>query len=115
MLKNEPEKINKIIEMYKENYSYNQIAKEVNLTNSYVRYFIVNNLKTYNLEPKIKGNIYRSNIDKIINLYNKGFTYDYICKQINCSKGGLRDFIYRQLIVKNIVIPRTHGRIRKLT
>lgn len=114
MLKNDKEKIKTIIKMYNENYTYKKIAKQVNLSDFYVRCFIANNLETYNLEPRIKGYIYHSNIDKIIDLYNQGFTYNYTCKQINCSKGGLRDFIYRQLIVKNIVIPRTHKRIRKV-
>jgi orotate phosphoribosyltransferase-like protein len=113
MIKDEPEKIKTIIELYKEGKTYQEIAKKVNYSSTNIIYFIQKNLKKYNLIAREKKSIYFLNKNKIIELYNKGLTYPLISKETRINITGLKDFIYRRLILKNLVEPRKTTRSPK--
>jgi DNA-directed RNA polymerase specialized sigma24 family protein len=107
MLKNEPEKIKTLIEMYNSNHTHKEIALVISVRESTIWSYISKTLIPNKIvEKKDKQSIYNKKKKDIIELYNKGFTYLEISKTLNINESALRDYIYRRLILKNLVTPR---------
>lgn len=107
ILKNNKEKVKIIIKMYNENYTYKKIAEAIEYSENRVFRFVTKELiPNKTLKPRIKMSLFNRQREKIIDMYNNGYTYLEIAKIIGCKLEAIRDYIYRKLILQNLVTSR---------
>lgn len=107
ILKNDKEKVKTIIKMYNENYTYKKIAEAIEYSENRVFRFVTKELiPNKTLKPRLKMSLFNRQREKIIDMYNNGYTYLEIAKIIRCKVSAMRDYIYRRIILQNLVTPR---------
>lgn len=116
ILKNDEEKLKIIIKMYNENYTYKKIAEAIGYSGDRVFVFVTKELIPNKvLEPRIKMSLFNRQREKIIDMYKNNYTYSEIAKVIDCKLEAIRDYIYKRLILQNLVTPRHKGYRKKKT